>query len=122
MRADEPPRVRDGRRDGESVRGFEAGRFFRDVADRSRRAAPASSLRLPAGFRAELLDTVPSREQGSWVCLTNDPKGRLISSAQSGKLFRITPPEMGTAAGTRVEPIELDIGDAQGLLYAFNRS
>jgi hypothetical protein len=85
MRADEPPRARDGRRDGESVRGFEAGRFFRDVTDRSHRATPASSLRLPAGFRAELLDTVPSRERGSWVCLTNDPMGRLISSAQSGK-------------------------------------
>jgi putative heme-binding domain-containing protein len=121
MRADDPPRVRDGRRDGESVRGFEAGRFFRDVVDRSQRATPASSLRLSTGFRAELLYTVPSREQGSWVCLTNDPRGRLISSAQSGKLFRITPPEIGAAAsGTRVEPIELDIGSAQGLLFAFD--
>jgi putative heme-binding domain-containing protein len=117
---DEPGRAVGDDRGHTPVRGFEAGRFFGDRADRSHRASLAASLRLPPGFRAELLYTVPLETQGSWVCLTTDPKGRLIASAEAGKLYRITPSRIGgPAAETRVEPIDLDIGGAQGLLCAF---
>jgi len=78
-------------------------------------AAPAESLRLPEDFKAELLYSVPE-EQGSWVSITTDPKGRLIASDQYGKLYRITP----TADGASVQEIELSIGFAQGLLCAFD--
>jgi putative heme-binding domain-containing protein len=118
---DDPRTASRASQDASPVRSFEAGRFFGDVADRSHRATPVESLRLPAGFRAELLYTVPLEEQGSWVCLASDPKGRLITSAQSGKLYRITPPRIGgPASKTRVEPIDLEIGSAQGLLCAFD--
>ena len=60
--------------------------FFGAGRDKTRRATPADALRLPAGFRAELLYTVPLDTQGSWVCLFVDPRGRLIASAQSGGL------------------------------------
>src|SRR5262245_33164411 len=105
---DEPRREGGDDRQGQAVREFEAGRFFRDVNDRTHRATPVESLRMRPGFRAELLYTVPLEKQGSWVCLASDPKGRLIASAQSGGLYRITPPRIGgPASNTRVEPVDL---------------
>jgi hypothetical protein len=79
-------------------------------------AGPAENLKLPKGFKAELLYSVPE-EQGSWVSMTYDPKGRLIASDQYGKLYRITPTGDGSVD---VEEIELTIGFAQGLLCAFD--
>src|SRR5262245_51532582 len=50
-----------------------------------------------------------------------DPQGRLIVSDQSGGLFRVTPPPPGgKAADAKVEKIPVDIGHAQGLLWAFD--
>jgi putative heme-binding domain-containing protein len=83
-------------------------------------ATPLSHLRIPKGFRVELLYSVPKETQGSWVSLTVDPKGRLITSDQYGKLYRVTPPAPGTDAATRVEEIPIDLGEAQGLLWAFD--
>lgn len=72
------------------------------------------------GFDIELVYTVP-RDQGSWVSLTADPKGRLIASDQSAGLFRITPPPIGEdASRTLVEPIDSPVGAAQGLLAIDN--
>src|SRR5215217_6458044 len=67
MRGDEPQRTADRDGPGRAVRRFEADRFFGDLADRTARATPAGTLKLPDGFRAELLYTVPRKEQGSWV-------------------------------------------------------
>lgn len=65
------------------------------------------------GFKAEVLYTVP-KEEGSWVSMTFDPKGRILVSPQSGKLLRLTPGE-----SVRVERLAVAVGDAQGLLHAF---
>lgn len=84
-------------------------------------ATPVDSIRLLPDFQAELLYSVPTREQGSWVCLTVDDQGRLITSDQYGKLYRITPSSIGDEASeTAIEIINADIGMAQGLLYAFD--
>jgi putative heme-binding domain-containing protein len=81
-------------------------------------AKPAGdALRLLPGFRAEVVYRVPA-EQGSWVSLCVDPKGRLIASAQSGKLYRLTLPTDGRPA--RAEAIPVALGGAQGLLCAFD--
>ncbi|MCH2180971.1 MAG: c-type cytochrome [Mariniblastus sp.] len=77
-------------------------------------AVDGAKLRLPKGFVAERLYTVP-QEQGSWVAITTDPQGRLITSDQYGKLYRVTVGE----SPVQVEPIDLSIGHAQGLLHAF---
>ena len=57
-------------------------------------AAGQSSARLevtvPDGFRVELIYAVPLDEQGSWVALTPDPTGRLITSDETGRLYRVT--------------------------------
>jgi len=53
--------------------------------------------------------------------MCTDPKGRLIVSDQNGGLFRVTPPPIGDSkTPTLVEKIPADIGEAQGLLWAFN--
>ncbi|MCI0461005.1 MAG: c-type cytochrome [Gemmataceae bacterium] len=84
-------------------------------------ATPATNIKVKQGFRVELLHTVPRKPQGSWVSLTTDPRGRLIASDQYGKLFRITPPPLGgKAEDTRVEQLPVDLGEAQGLLWAFD--
>ncbi len=68
------------------------------------------------GFRIEKLYDVPS-EQGSWVSITDDPSGRLITCDQYGKLYRIT---LGDGKVQKVEPINVATGRAHGLLYAFD--
>ena len=76
-------------------------------------------IHLPPNFFAEKIYSVPRETQGSWVALAIDPQGRLIASAQSKGLFRVTPPPVGSGQSAGVEKIDLPIGQAQGLLYAF---
>ena len=52
-------------------------------------------IKLPPGFKAELVHEVPAETEGSWVALTPDDKGRLIASDQHGSLYRITPSPIG---------------------------
>jgi glucose/arabinose dehydrogenase len=77
-------------------------------------------LNLPKGFVAEQVYEVPNAEQGSWICLTVDNRGRLIASDQKGSLYRMTPPAAGSTDVATVEQIDLQIGMAMGLLYAHN--
>ena len=81
-------------------------------------ATPVNLIKTKPGFKVELLYTVPEATQGSWVNLCVDPKGRLITSDQYGKLYRVTPPTGD--AKIVVEEIPADIGEAQGLLWAFD--
>lgn len=84
-------------------------------------ATDPATMKVAKGFKVELLYTVPKAEQGSWVALCVDPKGRLVTSDQYGALYRITPPALGgKASDTKVERLPVDIGMAQGLLYAFD--
>jgi putative heme-binding domain-containing protein len=83
-------------------------------------ATPAESLIVKKGFKAELLYSVPRDQQGSWVNMCVDPKGRLIVSDQYGPLYRITPPPPGKSEGIRVEKLDLKVGGAHGLLWAFD--
>ncbi len=77
-----------------------------------------TDLDLPEGFSAKVVYSVPVKEQGSWVSITTDPKGRLITSSQYGGLYRVTP---GTGDGeAKVERLTAKIGRAQGLLCAFD--
>ncbi len=73
---------------------------------------------LPPNFVAEEIYEVPNDEQGSWICLAVDDRGRLIASDQKGALYRLTVPEVGHGNAAKVEQIHLDIGMAMGLLYA----
>ena len=83
-------------------------------------ATPIADIRLPDGFKIELLHSVNAAKHGSWVSMTSDNQGRLIVSDQYGKLHRVTPPAIGTSSEVQIESINLEIGMAQGLLYAFD--
>jgi len=83
-------------------------------------ATNPASLQVPAGFKVELLYTVPKAEQGSWVSMTVDPRGRLIVGDQGGGMYRVTVPPIGNADGAKVESLETGLAGAHGLLYAFD--
>jgi putative heme-binding domain-containing protein len=84
-------------------------------------ATPAERIKIAKDFKVELLYSVPKDKQGSWVNMCVDPKGRLIVSDQYGPLYRVTPsPLKGSSADTQVEKIDQPIGEAQGLVWAFD--
>ena len=72
-------------------------------------AVEPSALQVAPGFKVELLYTVPKEQQGSWVSLAFDPKGRLIASDQYGSLYRITLPALGMSEGTQVERLAVTL-------------
>ncbi len=89
--------------------------------DKGPSATTAESLKVKKDFKAELLYSVPKDQQGSWVNLCVDPKGRLIVSDQYGPLYRITPSAIGAAASeSKIEKLNLPLGGAHGLLWAFD--
>jgi len=93
-----------------------------------------TNLKLPDGFHAEHLYSPGESEQGSWVAMTFDDKGRMIACDQYGNLYRITIPAVGADTATskvQVQKLVINIpgdttknktkiGYAHGLLYAFN--
>jgi putative heme-binding domain-containing protein len=77
-------------------------------------AAPAAAispaaLQVAPGFKVELIYTVPKEDQGSWVALTVDPKGRIYAGDQYGAVYRLTVPPVGSTEGTQVEKLALSL-------------
>ncbi len=93
-----------------------------NVADvKEPEATPVSAIKVKEGFKVELLHTVKMATEGSWVVSCFDDKGRLIVSDQYGGLFRVTVPAIGgKPEDTKVEPIPVQLGEAQGLCWAFD--
>ena len=83
-------------------------------------ATPADTLKVADEFKVERLYSVPKDQQGSWVSMCTDPKGRLIVCDQYGGLYRVTPPAVGETGEIELEKVPAKIGDAQGLLWAFD--
>lgn len=83
-------------------------------------STPIDAIKVPKDFAIDLIYSVPKGSEGSWVSLTTDPKGRLIASDQYGGLYRIVPGAPGQEDKTTIESLDVPIGDAQGLLYAYD--
>ena len=81
-------------------------------------ATPADRIQVLNGFQVDRLYSVPANDQGSWVALTVDPEGRLITADQYGKLYRVTLPTEDTTI--QIDSIDVDIRNAHGVLYAFD--
>ena len=79
---------------------------------------PESALSVAEGFQIERIYSVPIDKLDSWVSMTSDDFGRLITSDQKGKFYRVSPPAL-SGSETIVEPIDLDIGRAHDQLCAF---
>lgn len=97
--------------------------------------AKLEKLKLAEGFRAEHLYSPSANKQGSWVSMTFDNKGRLITSDQYGALYRLELSPIGSSTPPKIEKLivgsdeaqerdtttlKIGMGYAQGLLYAFN--
>ncbi len=82
------------------------------------KATPAETLTLLPGFKAELLRSAPP-DEGSWICMTVDPKGRFIISPQQGEIPLLRMTVAGNQVA-KVEPLGVSLRNAMGLLYAHN--
>lgn len=94
----------------------------------------AADITVPKGFTVEKLYNVPKEEEGSWVALAVDPKGRLIVCDQYGSIYRMSVPAIGKTETLKPEklavpaievpgnptPTTASIGKAHGLLHAFD--
>lgn len=88
------------------------------TASEGRQATAAERLTVPEGFQVELLRSAEA-EEGSWVSMTVDPKGRLVISSQGGEpMLRYTLDASGHIAGK--ETIDLPVRSAMGLLHVGN--
>ncbi len=81
---------------------------------------PPPTLNLPAGFSYDHLYAPSDAEQGTWVALAFDHKNRLYAADQHGALYRLEIPAIGATGKPVVQEVELEIGKANGLLWAFD--
>lgn len=85
------------------------------------KATPPERIKVMKDFKVELLYSVPIEEQGSWVAMCTDNKGRLIVSDQYGGLYRFAPPAPGQPLDpATIERLDVPLKAANGLLWAFN--
>ncbi|WP_419189829.1 c-type cytochrome [Stieleria marina] len=81
-------------------------------------ATPIDRITAAEGFKVELLYSVPGTDQGSWVNLCTDNKGRLLVSDQFGGMYRITPPPAGQVISqSMVQPVAADIRAVNGMVW-----
>jgi len=83
-------------------------------------ATPVTNIKTLPDFKVELLYSVPGGEQGSWVNLCSDDKGRIYASDQYGCLYLFNAP----AAGQPLQPADVqkvaaEIRGVNGMLFAF---
>jgi putative heme-binding domain-containing protein len=89
----------------------------------------SSKIKIPEGFHIQHLYSPKKHDQGSWIAMTFDDKGRMITSDQYGNLYRLTIPPIGSKDSVKVESLPVSflndtstaktrIGYAHGLLYA----
>lgn len=93
-----------------------------------------AKLKVPEGFHVERLYNPSDNNEGSWVAMTFDDKGRIIACDQYGYLYRITVPPIGADTATnkmKVDKLDINVpgdtshakikmGLAHGLLWAYN--
>ncbi len=84
------------------------------------KATPIDRIKVPKDFQVELLYSVPGEEEGSWVNLCFDDKGRILASDQYGGLFRFAPPLAGQPLDPKkVEKLAVEIRAVNGMAWAF---
>jgi len=76
---------------------------------------------IPEGFVLEELYQPSKHEQGSWVAMAQGNDNTIFTCDQYGKIYSFKAPEIGQKITlTDVDPLELEIGEAHGLLWAHN--
>lgn len=84
------------------------------------KATPISRIKVAKDFKVELLYSVPGGDQGSWVNLCADDKGRIYASDQYGGLYRFAPPAAGQPLDPKdVQKLPVEIRAINGMAFAF---
>ena len=82
------------------------------------KATPVDRIKAADGFAVELLYSVPGLEQGSWVNLCHDDRGRIYVSDQFGSLYRFAPPPAGQPLdASTIETVPADIRAVNGMVW-----
>jgi glucose/arabinose dehydrogenase len=66
-----------------------------------------AELTVPDGFVAEKIYEVPNKEQGSWISLAADHRGRIYAGSERHGIYRFTVPQPGGTV-TDAQPILKD--------------
>ena len=75
----------------------------------------------PKDFTLEEIYHPSNHEQGSWVALAQGNDNTMYACDQYGKLYQFQTPKIGDILKRKdVTPLDLEIGEAHGLLWAFN--
>lgn len=95
------------------------GKVFNTSVGPKKAVAAATPQTIPLatlpGFKAEKIYDVVKASQGSWVGMTVDPKGRIITTDQYGGIYRVTlKPKLS------VEKLNVKVTGGHGALYAFD--
>ncbi len=78
-------------------------------------------VQIPDGFTLEEIYHPSKYDQGSWVALAQGPENWLFACDQYGKIYKFKSPSENNVLDVKdVEPLNLAIGEAHGLLWAFN--
>ncbi len=81
----------------------------------------AIAFNVPEGFELEELYHPSAQGQGSWVALAQGPDNMLFACDQRGKIYTLKTPDTGSQiAVSEVDSLDLQIGEAHGLLWAHN--
>ncbi len=76
---------------------------------------------LPEGFVLEDLYHPSQNDQGSWVSLAQGPDNTIFACDQYGKIYHFKTPAIGSTLSAKdITPLSIEIGEAHGLLWAFN--
>jgi putative heme-binding domain-containing protein len=90
------------------------------LAINENKATPIDRIKVPKDFKVELLYSVPGKDEGSWVNLCLDNKGRILASDQYGGLYRFPAPAAGQPLDPKnVEKLPIDIRAVNGMAFAF---
>jgi hypothetical protein len=74
-----------------------------------------AKYQVAAGFKLERIYRIPTN-QGSWVSITMDDKGRFICADQYGKIYRVNIPADGKSPVT-AKAMDIPLKGAHGLLW-----
>ena len=78
-------------------------------------------ITVPKGFTLDELYRPTDRNMGTWVSLSEGPNGKMYACDQHGDLYKFKIPAIGEVLdSTQVDSVDLDIGFAHGLMWAFN--
>ena len=82
------------------------------------RATSARNVLAPPGFEVDLIRTA-TKEEGSWVSLEFDGKGRLLVGREGPGILRMTLPK-GRFGRVNIELVNDHLNECRGLLWAYD--